>query len=126
MKWLPILPLQLTIENLKHQRIIQKMIAACLMLVLATGVAPKAFLHDVFADHHDTPGCTIDHDTDVLHNVQVHCDLDDLVVPASYVPQQVSSPGVPFLYLPSGSPELKNHYTTVFLQSCLSRGPPSA
>ena len=102
------------------------MIAACLMLVLATGVAPKVFLHDVFADHIDAPGCTIDHETDVLHNVEVHCDLDDLVVPVSCMTQQVTSPEVPVLYLASASPELTDHYTTTSLQSGLSRGPPSA
>lgn len=111
---------------LKKQNLIQKLIACCLLLVFATGSAPKTFFHDVFADHVDLPGCTIDHGSVTLHNVQVHCDFDDLVVPASYLPAKNMQLEAPIVFLG----EVKTFYSRSFVSPPMqfreSRGPPSA
>lgn len=61
------------------------MIALLLLFVFITGSAPKAFFHDLIADHNDIAACTIDHETDVLHPHETNCDFNDLVVPAPYI-----------------------------------------
>ena len=64
---------------------IQRWIALALMLVITIASTPKAYVHDLVADHHDDPGCTINHHTVVLHQHQVDCGFDDLVVPVPFV-----------------------------------------
>ncbi|MGZ5286655.1 MAG: hypothetical protein ACXWV0_10600 [Flavisolibacter sp.] len=111
---------------MKYQPIIQKLIACCLVLVFVAGSAPRSFFHDVFADHEDVPACTIDHDTDVLHAIQVHCEFDDHVVPASFIIQQELRLVAPVVFLVPVKPAFHQSFLTSFMQFRESRGPPSA
>ena len=104
---------------------IQKFSAFLLLLVFATGSAPKALFHDLIAGHEDVAGCTVDHGRDVLHQHETDCDFDDLVVPAPFIYGKSISihPAAPFIIQPL--PVLTPQYIASFLKNTESRGPPT-
>ena len=97
-----------------------------MLLVFATASAPKAFFHDLVADHEDVEGCFLDHHEVVLHQVEPRCDMDDLVVPVPYYLSQPLNTEPPAgctevffgSYIPSHTVSQYQHHHT--------RGPPHA
>ncbi|MGZ3845489.1 MAG: hypothetical protein ACXVBH_05510 [Flavisolibacter sp.] len=71
--------------SLKPRTPIQKTLAIFLVLVFALGTAPKAWFHDLVADHKDQPDCRQLHHSKVLHQKAPNCHFDDLVVSAPFL-----------------------------------------
>jgi hypothetical protein len=101
-------------------------LTACLLLVLfCISMAPRAWFHDLLANHQDKPGCTLHHTRAVFHQQELNCHFDDIVV------------HVPFLRTPE--PHFTRVATTSYYTYCNfyafhieeitgsqeSRGPPS-
>jgi len=55
------------------------------MLVFVISIAPRAFFHDVVANHEDLPDCRQLHHSTVLHQQEFNCHFDDQVVSAPFV-----------------------------------------
>lgn len=71
---------------MRFQPVIQKWIALVLLLLFTMSSAPKAFFHDLIADHKDLPSCKeTHHSSTVLHKKSQDCHCDHLVVTSPYV-----------------------------------------
>jgi hypothetical protein len=111
---------------LKFRSAIQKSAAFFLMLLFLISIAPKAYFHDLVADHKDFSDCHQIHHSNVLHQQAVSCHFDDVVVSAPFLLQKEQ------LILP-GSFDFEieqavfySSYISLFFQHKESRGPPSA
>jgi hypothetical protein len=111
---------------LKFRSAIQKSAAFFLMLLFLISIAPKAYFHDLVADHKDFSDCHQVHHSNVLHQQAVNCHFDDVVVSAPFLLQKEQ------LILP-GSFDFEieqavfySSYISLFFQHKESRGPPSA
>jgi hypothetical protein len=110
---------------LRHKPTIQKFTAILLLLVFFISSAPKAYFHDLVADHKDFSDCQQSHHSTVLHQQGLNCHFDDLVVTSpflSLIEQPVLPPAFYFEKKQSG-------FNSSGLQSALqhkeNRGPPS-
>jgi hypothetical protein len=68
------------LHALAQKATIQKSTAVLLLLVFLTSIAPRAFFHDMVANHEDLPDCRQLHHSTVLHQQGFNCHFDDLVV----------------------------------------------
>ncbi len=113
-------------KPLRNAAVIQKLTAILLLMVFTIGSAPKAYFHDLVADHVDRNGCSEDHQSAVFHQHETNCDFDDLVVPSVFVEPTVATATLLSLcndrffsiYITSGS--------FSFFQHQENRGPPAA
>lgn len=80
---------------MKRKIIIRQINALLLLLLFIVGSAPKAYFHDLVADHRDAASCDIHHKTSVLHKQSINCHCDDLVVSAPFMPAAATSTVVP-------------------------------
>jgi hypothetical protein len=55
------------------------------MLVFAISIAPKAYFHDLVANHKDVSDCRQFHHSIVLHQENFNCHFDDLVVSTPFL-----------------------------------------
>jgi hypothetical protein len=123
---LPFPGLSLPPTDLKRKLIIQKITAIWLLLVFAVSASPKAYFHELLANHKDTAGCNQVHNTAAVHQQGYHCHFDELVVTAHFVlaadaPELLSAKG-PHIY-PCA------YYTSPLSSGTIhheSRGPPAA
>lgn len=117
------LPLRI---NLKQKTTIKKSIATLLILAFAISAAPKAFFHDLVANHKDFPDCNQVHKTAVLHHQRYNCHFDDLVVSAPFL--LVAEQPIAFdnFYFEKKQSSFYFSFTQSFLQHKENRGPPSA
>ena len=78
------LPLrQLHLVNRKN--ISKKVCGFLLLVVFCISILPKAYFHEVLADHKDIPTCTLPHKSSAIHAKGFACHFDDLVVNAPFV-----------------------------------------
>jgi hypothetical protein len=71
--------------SLKHHSTIRRFISFFLLIVLAISVVPKAYFHDVIANHTDTVQVCTDNTRSVhLHQNGMNCHFDQLVVTSLY------------------------------------------
>jgi hypothetical protein len=110
---------------LRYKLTIQKFAALFLLLVFFISSAPKAYFHDLVADHKDFSDCQQPHHSTVLHQQGLNCHFDDLVVTSAFVllvEQQVSLLDLCF-------EKKQRAYHSLLLSSALqhkeNRGPPS-
>jgi len=101
------------------------MIAVVLLLTFMVGTAPKAYFHDLIANHRDEVSCTEKHSTPAFHNPGFDCKCSDLVVSTPFI---VSI--TPFYITPATDfhPEQVSFYqshTQSGVQYKESRGPPA-
>ena len=106
--------------------VIRKTIAAILLLVFSIAGAPKAYFHDLVADHADAPSCDQLHTTSVLHKSAFDCDCDDLVVTTPFVVQSQVFSIRSFDFLTQHFVADYHSPSTPFVQYTDSRGPPAA
>jgi hypothetical protein len=71
-------------SNLKYKPTIQKTIAIFLVLVFFMSIAPKAYFHNLAANHKDFSDCHQLHHSTVLHQQGINCHFDDLVVSSPF------------------------------------------
>jgi hypothetical protein len=111
---------------LKTKTTIQKSAAIFLMLIFLISIAPKAYFHDLLANHKDFPACTQVHKTAVLHSHGFNCHFDDLVVSAPFLLLAEQ----PIVFINFHFDKKQPSFYSSFLQSFLlhkeNRGPPSA
>jgi hypothetical protein len=110
---------------IRHQTI-KKSIAFLLLVVFAISAAPKAYFHDLFADHKDGSTCQLRHNTAVLHHQGFNCHFDDLVVSSFFLSNsdQIIPAANDFF-----AKKFNCFYSPVFqsfIQHKENRGPPSA
>ena len=105
---------------------IRKWMAGLLLMLLCISMAPKAFFHDLVANHRDEQGCHQRHTTSVLHQQELNCHFDNLVVHVPFV--RPPNPAYAF-YSPSYCSYYTDYYVFHFpgvLKHSESRGPPVA
>lgn len=118
------LPYRLTFALLAHKTTIQKGTAVLLLLVFLTSIAPKAFFHDLVANHEDLPDCRQFHQSIVLHQQTFNCHFDELVVTGPFV---LSSEQVVILsnnYIVAKQACFYRSRIQAFFQQKENRGPP--
>jgi len=95
------------------------------MLVFFISSAPKAYFHDLVADHKDFSDCRQSHHSTVLHQQGMNCHFDDLVVTSPFV-SSIEQP-VPSLnsYFEKRQSAFYSFLVSSFLQHKENRGPPS-
>jgi hypothetical protein len=110
---------------LRYQPTIQKFTAIFLLLVFFISSAPKAYFHDLVADHKDFSDCQQPHHTTVLHQQGMNCHFDDLVVTSPFV-SLIEQP-IPSLnsYFEKRQSAFYSFLLPSFLQHKENRGPPS-
>jgi len=72
-------------KNLAGNNIIRKISAAFLLLLFALCVTPKIALHDLIADHKDSPFASATSSQQLSSNSGFRCNCDDLVVESPFV-----------------------------------------
>jgi len=109
---------------LNKRTIIRKGIAFFLLLLFLTGSLPKAYFHDLVADHVDKVSCDQKHTSAVLHKQSINCHFDDLVVTSPFVTPVVSEFEAAVLHFEKEQFTRFNSYQYSFVQHTDSRGPP--
>jgi hypothetical protein len=112
---------------LKQQAYIQKFIAFTLLIVFSISIAPKAYFHEVIADHKDVLVCHHpEAGSSCAHSQPLNCHFDDLVVTAAFLIEKFqNSLNFPNRYLDKqDSYKLSYHQHPFFHKT--SRGPPVA
>jgi hypothetical protein len=112
------------LQSLKRKTAIQKTIAIVLILVFAVSVAPKAWFHDLVADHKDLPDCRQLHHSKVFHYQGFNCHFDDLVVTAPFVSSGEQAPLFTGLQPNKEQPVSYTSPLQALSQTKESRGPP--
>lgn len=79
--------LQQYCKNVLRNSIIHKLLAGLMLFLFVFSIAPKKILHDLVADHKDTP-TQLHHSTaKQLHPIAFNCNCDNLVVDLPFVYQ---------------------------------------
>jgi len=110
---------------LPRHTIIRKCSASLLLLLFLIGTAPKAYFHDLVADHRDTASCETHHSTATLHTQTYSCHFDDLVVHAPFLLPAAVATQIPACHeVQLAVPAVRAHTVAVSLLK-ESRGPPA-
>jgi hypothetical protein len=96
------------------------------MLLFLVSIAPKAYFHDLVADHKDFSDCHQVHHSNVLHQQAVNCHFDDVVVSAPFLLQKEQPILSRSFYFGIEQAVFYSSYVSLFLQHKESRGPPFA
>ncbi|MBS1666645.1 MAG: hypothetical protein JST58_04640 [Bacteroidetes bacterium] len=104
--------------------IIRAFLSALLMIVFAFSITPQIYLHDLLADHRDSPIKSNFSDQAQLSKTGFHCTWDNLVVESPFINKVIS----PFISIQKQFVKLES----VFKTDCLGldyfyfelRGPP--
>lgn len=107
-----------------NNSIIQKLIAGIILILFAFSITPKKILHDLVANHKDTPTNSNTSTTKQINPATINCDCDNLVVESPFFYQnniiQIMAP-VSYLFLTD------NNIYTLYYQNHFDlelRGPP--
>jgi hypothetical protein len=111
---------------LKQTTTIQRAKAIFLLLLLAVGIAPKAFFHDLIANHKDLPSCNQHHKTAVFHYQEYNCHFDDLVVTTPYLFENEQPVAFIQFYFEGKQSSSYSFHLPHFSQHKENRGPPTA
>jgi len=96
-----------------------------MLLLFLIGIAPKAYFHDLVADHQDTASCETHHSTATLHTQTFSCHFDDLVVHAPFLLPLNSATEIPASQqVQFVVPAIEEHTNAVSMLK-ESRGPPA-
>jgi len=96
------------------------------MLVFAISIAPKAYFHDLVANHKDFAACHQVHKSTVLHQQGYNCHFDDLVVSAPFLSATELPVIFSVFYFEQKQSSFYSSFLPSFLQHKEGRGPPSA
>jgi hypothetical protein len=109
---------------LKRKTAIQKTLAIVIIMVFAVSIAPKAWFHDLVADHQDLPDCRQTHHSKVLHHQGFNCHFDDVVVTAPFV--ATGEQPIVFIVIPPHKEETLTYTSPLqsLSQAKEGRGPP--
>ena len=105
---------------------IKKIFAFLLLLLFTVSIGPRAYFHDLVADHRDGTGCVENHKNVVFHNEEIECHFDDLVVSSPYIFQSEGLPDLPSIFLSPVDCAVRSAQFRIFLKNKESRGPPSS
>jgi hypothetical protein len=111
---------------LKYKLTIQKTTAFLLLLVFFISIAPKAYFHELVADHKDFSDCYQLHHSTVLHQQGINCHFDDLVVSSSFLSVMEQPFAVVHFYFEKKRFVSNSFYLSSFSQHKENRGPPVA
>ncbi|MES1160283.1 MAG: hypothetical protein ABUM51_05985 [Bacteroidota bacterium] len=107
------------------QPIIRRFLSGILLVLFAFSVTPKKFLHDLVANHKDTPGKFSKDAKARLQKSTFTCHTEDLVVESPFIggsaPLIIQAPS---LFCPPYAELVTRWHSTPYLFSAL-RGPPS-
>jgi hypothetical protein len=105
---------------------ISKISAFFFLALFIIGTAPKTYVHELLANHIDRRGCSLNHKTAVLHQHEINCGFDELVVPVPFIPTAEQSFSV--LTFSFENKTFDSYQTSFqkFLQHKDNRGPPRA
>jgi hypothetical protein len=112
--------------RLKQGQTIQKLIAGFLLLLFSISTAPKAYFHDILANHNDSSGCHQPHKKSAFHVQGYNCHFDELVVTAPFVMQADEPVHFIKFYTEQKPARYSISFFPVFLQHKENRGPPAA
>jgi hypothetical protein len=110
---------------LNRKPAIQKSTALLLLLVFAISIAPKAWFHDLIANHKDSTSCHQVHKAAVLHVKGYNCHFDDLVVSAPFLLQQEQPVVLVNFYPREKQTVFSSSFYSAFIQHKENRGPPA-
>ena len=77
---------------LTNNSFIRKFLAGFILLVFAFSITPKILLHNVIANHTDTPFSSNTEKHAQLHKAGFNCTIDNLVVESSFIQATYSTP----------------------------------
>jgi hypothetical protein len=109
---------------LKHSNIIKRLLAAFFLLLFSFCVTPKRFLHDLLANHKDAqPSASFP--VQQVAESGFHCQIDDLVVVAPFLPGiQIIDPVIASS-IPLSFSEQLHSIVFLYLSPADGRGPPA-
>jgi hypothetical protein len=109
---------------LAQKEIIRKSISVLLLLLFLISIAPKAFFHDLVANHKDLPDCRQVHQSTVLHQQTFNCHFDDLVATSPFVFSNEPIVIISAHYFIDKQASFYSSHLQAFFQHKESRGPP--
>jgi hypothetical protein len=110
---------------LNKQTIIRKSLACVLLLLFVMSSLPKAYFHDLVADHVDMASCDQKHSQAVLHKQSVNCHFDDLVVTIPFVSPAIQDFEAANFHFEKKAAVAIACYHYSFIQHKENRGPPT-
>ena len=79
--------LQRSSKNLSIREILRKLLGAFLLLIFAFSITPRILLHNLVADHKDTPWQTNDSNHNQITKTGFNCNCENLVVESPFTSQ---------------------------------------
>jgi hypothetical protein len=115
-----------SIHFLKQQIFIQKFLAFVLLSVFAISVAPKAYFHDLVANHKDDVVTCTHPPTSApcAHKEGFNCHFDDLVVTAPFLFQKTQVSFCTLLVNADRQTAYHSSYSPYSFSHTTGRGPP--
>jgi hypothetical protein len=110
---------------LEKQPIIRKIVASLLLVLFIMSSLPKAYFHDLVADHVDVVSCDQKHSEAVLHKQSVNCHFDDLVVTSHFVASPAPDFEIANFHFEKKVFVSFDSYQYSFVQHKEGRGPPA-
>jgi hypothetical protein len=110
---------------LKNSNYIKRFLAAIFLLLFCFCVTPKRFLHDLLANHKDTQNIT-GHPAEQIAASGFHCNVDELVVVAPFIPEIQTAEYPPISSTPVLFSEPLFSIVYLFLPQTDGRGPPAS
>ncbi|PWT76121.1 MAG: hypothetical protein C5B59_07265 [Bacteroidetes bacterium] len=108
----------------KHP-IIKRALAGFMILLFAFCVTPKKLLHDLIADHRDTPFSLASPSQQQIEYSGFRCNCDNLVVESPFIPAiEPAALFISFFYKESSSPA-SHQAEPAYYFDIDSRGPPA-
>ena len=110
---------------MKHYTFISKTVAGLLVLLILLSITPKLFLHELLADHKDTPSCN---DTRLvgpcIHKQGYNCQQSELVVPHAFIGNEFQEPEHHRDFRVCNTPFYFSYLTENFISYSQERAPP--
>ncbi|HWJ25628.1 MAG TPA: hypothetical protein VNS32_03740 [Flavisolibacter sp.] len=111
---------------LRKNNTIRKLLAIILLMLFAISAVPKAYFHDLIADHKDVSFCSEVHKTPCAHKQGYNCHFDDLVVHQPFLLPDDQPVARLRVFSSLDLPQLYTSSTQAFFFHTESRGPPQA
>lgn len=112
---------------MRQRIVIQKLLAAAMLLLFAVSAAPKVFFHELLANHQDVQYC--EHPVKAsacLHATGINCHFDSIVVNAPFLLQVVYAPQPPVMVFGVTSASFNSRLSCSFLVHKPGRAPPTS
>jgi hypothetical protein len=111
---------------LRSNSIIQRFLAAGLLILITLVTLPKTYLHDLLAGHHDTISCEQPIKARIcLHQQDINCQFSNVLVVSGFILTESAPDSRLPIQLFSEPVQFQSSHSSTYLLHFDSRGPPA-